>query len=370
MLEEIEKTLKIENDKNFDILKRNYNDGILNKSSLYNILKKEYVFDDNMDLKIKKVLNIEFIKTNSDEKISIIIPTYNRKEQLKECVDSILSQTYYNFEIIIVDDCSTDGTEEYIKNNFDDKRVLYVKNSKNSGAGFSRKNGYSRSTGEYVIFCDDDDYYVDNYFFEDAINILKNNEISLVCSNSYIKYESENRYYLNKLNFKNIIPTKEYLENIQIKYIKPNSTFSTIFRKSILEKSKISNMIMVNDSAIYMRALLNGNKVYVNEKIIGIYRIHSQNISFNIKADFLIQNLEEKEYIYNELQKENLNFDINKWFQNHIKLTVYYFFNGTNPSKSERKKVIEWIKKKASRKIVFEIYLMNIKIKIKKIIKN
>ncbi len=307
-----------------------------------------------------------------DDKISVIIPTYNRKEQLKECIHSILEQSYNNIEIVIIDDCSTDDTENFLNKNFSDNRIFYIKNKENSGAGISRKNGYNIATGKYIIFCDDDDYYVDNDFFKNAINILKDDLILMVCSNSYIKYEKENKQILKKLNFENMIDSKKYLENFQLKYSKPNSTFSTVFRKSSLDASNVESMEMMNDSSIYLRALLNDGKIYIYETPTGVYRIHSKNITFNLSAEFIIDNLKEKKYIYEIIDKKNILNNVTRWFEEQILLTIRYFIFGNNPDKEEIKKILKWLKQnyKNYYKINFKIKLFILKKNIKKLLNN
>lgn len=300
-----------------------------------------------------------------NKKISVIIPTYNRIEHLKQCIESILVQTYKEFELIVVDDCSTENVQEVI-NLYKDSRIIYLRNSKNSGAGYSRKNGYLHATGEYIIFCDDDDYYTDNSLFENAIKIFENKEINLICCNSYKKYEKENIKELSKLNFESMIDTKEYLSKFHFDYAKPNSTFSAIFRKDILDKNDLKNMNMVNDASIYLRSLISNGKVYVYEEPVGIYRIHSKNISFNISADFLIANLEEKKYIYNKIIENKIIDKPDFWFEKQIQLTVNYFISGSNPSRLEKNKVIKWIKNnlKNNKKILLKLELKYIKKKL------
>lgn len=92
--------------------------------------------------------------------VSVIIPTYNRKHTLKRCIDSVLHQTYRNFEIIIVDDCSTDGTMEFVEAEYGavtEINIIYVRNDNNLGAGGSRNVGVSYASGEYIAFHDSDD---------------------------------------------------------------------------------------------------------------------------------------------------------------------------------------------------------------------
>lgn len=88
--------------------------------------------------------------------VSIIITTYNRKNLLVRCIESVLSQTYKNLEIIIVDDCSSDGTYEYLLE-MNDGRIKILRNLENSGSNYSRNIGFKKSSGEFIAFLDDDD---------------------------------------------------------------------------------------------------------------------------------------------------------------------------------------------------------------------
>lgn len=89
---------------------------------------------------------------------SIIIPTYNRSHLAGESIKSVINQTFNNIEIIVVDDCSTDGTEQVIEEIIKkDIRVRYVRTEKNLGGAGARNRGVSASHGKYIAFLDDDD---------------------------------------------------------------------------------------------------------------------------------------------------------------------------------------------------------------------
>ena len=88
--------------------------------------------------------------------ISIIVPIYNAEKSIKKCLESILNQTKKELEIILINDGSTDNTEEVIKS-FKDKRIKYFKN-KNQGIGKTRNFGIEKATGDYIMFLDSDDY--------------------------------------------------------------------------------------------------------------------------------------------------------------------------------------------------------------------
>lgn len=300
------------------------------------------MFNDN----IKKIIeknNTNIEDLNKYPLISIIMPTCNRLEMLKEAINSILFQNYPNYEIIIVDDFSTDNTENIIRKDYaENSNVKYYKNSCNMGAGFSRKFGYGKARGEYIVFFDDDDYYIDNNFFKKAIYYFENNkDISFVGSNSLIKYEKDNEYKFEELNLEGIINNVDYLEHFQTKYMKPNSTFTAVFSKKMLDKAEFENLQMVNDSSIYLRALLAGN-AYIMKDIIGVYRIHNKNITFNLKLNFLIENLQEKKYIYEQIAKKNLLLKPENWWYNQIRLTSEYYIISSKINFGEFWKLLQW----------------------------
>jgi len=91
--------------------------------------------------------------------ISIVIPTYNRPELLKKAIQSVLDQTYTNFEIIIIDDSSTKDNEKNIKS-FNKKNIIYIKNKTRKGGGYSRNIGIKKAKGEFIAFLDDDDEWM------------------------------------------------------------------------------------------------------------------------------------------------------------------------------------------------------------------
>lgn len=91
--------------------------------------------------------------------VSVIIPTYNRASLIEKPIKSILAQTFQDFEIVVVDDCSTDNTEEVVKA-FNDRRINYFRHQKNQGAGVSRNTGIANSASKYVAFLDSDDEWL------------------------------------------------------------------------------------------------------------------------------------------------------------------------------------------------------------------
>ena len=92
------------------------------------------------------------------ELVSVIMPSYNTERFIKSTIESVLCQSYGNLELIIVDDCSTDKTDEVVAS-FTDPRIKYIKNEKNSGAAVSRNRALREAKGKYVAFLDSDDLW-------------------------------------------------------------------------------------------------------------------------------------------------------------------------------------------------------------------
>lgn len=105
-------------------------------------------------------------------KVSIIIPTYNRAQSLNRAIQSVLNQTYENFELIIVDDGSKDNTEKVVKN-IHDNRIKYFRHEVNQGGSSARNTGIKNSTGKYVAFLDSDDEWLEGKL-ESQVRAMEN----------------------------------------------------------------------------------------------------------------------------------------------------------------------------------------------------
>lgn len=122
-----------------------------------------------------------------DELVSIIMPSYNTAKFISETIDSVLTQTYTNWELIIVDDCSIDNTDEVVKSFLSDDRIKYIKNEKNSGAAFSRNRALCEAKGKWIAFLDSDDLWFPEKL-EKQISFMKKNDYRFSYTN-YIEID-------------------------------------------------------------------------------------------------------------------------------------------------------------------------------------
>ncbi len=279
---------------------------------------------------------------NDGPLVSVIIPTYKRNDYLIECIDSILKQDYKNIEIIIVDDYVESNLKSVIDKKYkNNKNVIYTKNKVKSKAGISRQNGYNISKGKYIIYCDDDDFYIDYSFISNSVSILESDKlINFVGYNSFHYYEDKKMLKFNNVNYNEVCNCLDYLVSFQLEFFKPCPSF-TIFRRSILDENNFKDMKMMNDSSIFLNAMQK-NKMLILNNPIGFYRQHSANITLNLKPEFIIENMEEKKKVYLNLKKVNAIANIDYWWYQQNKLTLEYFIKGSRPSVRNYLKMINW----------------------------
>ncbi len=280
--------------------------------------------------------------------ISVIITTYNRKEYLKKAIESVLNQSYKDIEIIIIDDCSTDGTEEEIKSLYGNKNNIHIYiNEKNKGPGINRKYALTeKSKGDYIVFLDDDDIFLEKDYFAQAIDKLeKNPKLSMVTCN-HIVYNSQ--YKEEKcVDFKygEVVDNKEFFINFgNENFKKPIASFTVFRKKAFAETGGYEDMKIFNDTTIFLRALLYGPMGFINI-YGGRYLIHGNNISFSCNCDFILDNLKEKYSIYKKISKF---FDLSqeqakKWLVEQCDITIVYYIRGSKPTKKELRKIYLWV---------------------------
>lgn len=267
--------------------------------------------------------------------LSIIIPTYNRSSFLAEMLASILRMKGVSMEVIVCDDASTDQTSEMVSRWMAKYRCIrYLRNERNCGCGYSRHRAYALTQGKYVVFADDDDYYTDADFYQKAVGRLENDDRLAFCgANVAIRRGVGSKEHPQCMAFQGRYEGFDYLKNSLNHGGKPVSTFSTVFRKEVLEKAGFSEMQMMNDASIYMRALLYGD-AYILPDRIGVYCLHEGNLSKHLTGDFILKNLKEKVWVFdkacdlgNPLPK--------RWITEQFDRTVFYFLSNSRASWGE-----------------------------------
>lgn len=207
-------------------------------------------------------------------KVSVIMPVYNAEKYLSEAIESVLNQMYTNFELLLINDRSTDNSKKICKeySKKDSRIVLLENNSENHGPGPTRNIGLDYATGEYVYFMDADDW-ADEELLQCAVNRMQETNADIVQFGvTYERYDenhSEQYFWSGK-----DILTKDEIKRDFFYYWKENrnSLWMHLFRKELVESIKFENIIIGEDICYIMDALCNTEKIAYIAKSLYHYR--------------------------------------------------------------------------------------------------
>ncbi|MGV0969642.1 glycosyltransferase family 2 protein [Empedobacter sp. ULE_I136] len=206
------------------------------------------------------------------EIVSIITPCYNSEKYIADTYNSIKSQSYKNWEWIIVDDCSSDKSVEIIKS-FNDNRIKLIIQSKNQGAAYSRNLALNKAQGRFITFLDSDDLWLPN-FLETTINYLIENNEELVYS-SYKRVDENLKPLLT-----DFIAVDKVDKN-RILYNCPIPMLTSVYDSKRIGKIPVPDVELREDHAMWIDLL--GRIKYaraINESL-AIYRIRNNSVSRN-----------------------------------------------------------------------------------------
>lgn len=220
----------------------------------------------------------------SKDLISIIVPLYNKEENISRTIDSVLNLKYKNWELIIIDDGSTDDSASIVKTYLNESRIKYIYKS-NGGVSSARNFGINKSKGEWIIFLDADDY-----FLPDALDILydlvQKYQTLFSCANFIVRKDNEEWNYC-------IGKTEKIISNNYRAWffhtIFPR-TGAALFHKTILEKHLFDESLSRYEDAKSLFELFRGNKIAYTPKHVMVYSLDNTGLSHrsaNINRDFI-----------------------------------------------------------------------------------
>lgn len=239
--------------------------------------------------------------------ISIIVPIYNAEKHLNKCIDSLVNQTKKEIELILVNDGSTDNTENIIKN-YNDNRIKYFSN-KNQGIGKTRNFGIEKAKGKYIMFCDSDDYY-EKDACEKMFNKANEEKLDLVICDFFINHENGNITEERLPSFVNT-PLKKKTSLIRTINLSPwNKIYLTKFIKD--NNIKFEETLKYEDAPFVVEALIKANKIGKIDECFMHYLVHDNSETtirdrrcFDIIkiVDIIREKCKNKEYLQEDLKK-------------------------------------------------------------------
>lgn len=210
--------------------------------------------------------------------VSIIMPIYNAEKYLSEAIESVLNQTYPDFELILINDMSTDNSEEICReySKRDNRIVLLENNSDSHGPGPTRNIGLDYATGEYIYFIDADDW-IEDKLLELAIKRIEEDHSDMVTFGSISEFYGENRMSQKSPEFEKDIWTKEEIKNDILRYWKVRSISLCLhlIRHSIIGNLRVGTIPLSEDDCFFFDILTKVESIsYLNQWLYH-YRILS-----------------------------------------------------------------------------------------------
>ena len=207
---------------------------------------------------------------NMNDLVSIITPSYNTGCFIEQTIQSVLNQTYKNWEMIIVDDGSNDCTDDVVAKYINDSRIIYIKKERNSGAAISRNIALSLAKGKWIAFLDSDDLW-DNRKLELQIDFMVNHD----CYFSYTKYreiDSENKVLKKCISGPKFIDKK-----MMYRYCWPGC-LTVMYDSEKIGLIQIEYLKRNNDYAMWLKAIKKSNCLLLDE-VLSSYRKRTSSIS-------------------------------------------------------------------------------------------
>ena len=269
--------------------------------------------------------------------VSVIMPAYNAEKYILQSIESVIQQTYSNWELIIVDDGSTDGTAKIIKRKSEnDGRIKYFY-QQNSKQGKARNLAIKNSSGKYLAFLDADDLWHPEKLFK-QINCIQEKSVDLVFSDCYVFKNNVNDVSHKMNTYKGVLKGEQalklFLEVNQIPILTVMANRESIIAAgNFTDDSSIQN---AEDYHLWMKMILNGSTFFGMDEALSYYRIHEnqntkQDSRVPLQSICAIRNLDIKDADSKKLKKQYL---LN-WYK-------YLLLNFEIKDQSQYRAILNW----------------------------
>jgi len=209
--------------------------------------------------------------------ISVIIPAYNVEEYIHVCLNSVLSQTYHDFEIICINDGSTDSTAEILEYfAHKDSRIKILENDSNMGPGYSRNRGLDEAKGKYISFLDGDDW-LSPKSFELLIEKAQKDNLDLLLFKNVVYYEEPREFGREKyydMKFMNKFENKVFdhwdLDKTKL-FVMSNAPWNKFYLRSFLDENKIrfpNENLIHEDNPFFYKVITSAERVSIIDKYL------------------------------------------------------------------------------------------------------
>ncbi|WP_414550421.1 glycosyltransferase family 2 protein [Anabaena sp. CCY 0017] len=243
-------------------------------------------------------------------KISVCIPTFNRQNLLPYAIESVLQQSYQDFELIVCDDGSTDGTPE-LMSQYTDDRIKYIRHSQNIGKSNNMRSGFDAAQGKYFIKFDDDDRLTTNFLAQTAAILDQDSSIDFVGTDHWIidieNIRDESKTQENSRRWGRANLKAGIVDNL-LEVVFINQSFqigATLFRRQTLQEVgfMLPNIQNCEDNDLFVRLALADKKGYYLAELLMEYRYHAEQQGINREVPYLFDKIRYLENYHFESEK-------------------------------------------------------------------
>ena len=208
------------------------------------------------------------------DKVTIITPTWNDEKYIKKTIESVRNQTYQDWEMIIVDDCSTDRTVKIVEAiSQKDPRVKLVRQKRNGGAASARNRALKESTGRYIAYLDADDIWLPTKI-EKQVQFMKDKQCGFSCA-SYKVIDDEGKDLNKEIHMLPVVDYMGFLTNNLLQTVGIMVDTSIVDRKYLV----MPNIRLRQDAATWLQVLKAGYKCYGIDEVLAKYRRTKKSLS-------------------------------------------------------------------------------------------
>lgn len=207
--------------------------------------------------------------------ISIIIPIYNTEKYLEECLSSVKTQTFSDYECLMIDDGSTDSSRKIAEKFLDDSRFKLL-NKEHIGFPQAKNIGLDNAKGEYICFIDSDDF-VEPQYLESMHKILIDTDSDISSCRYTTKMELTNLFFDNSVN------TFEGTEVIIDRLLQNTYLWNKLFKREIFDNMRFDNVIALSDTMLNYKLFERAKRTAYTNYIGYHHRIHDENMTYHVR---------------------------------------------------------------------------------------
>lgn len=221
--------------------------------------------------------------------VSIITPCYNASKYIQQTIESVLAQTFQDWEWIITDDQSTDNSVEIIRQ-FNDDRIILIESATNGGAGHARNQSLEKATGRFITFLDADDYWSPS-FLEEMVNFMQENKSELAYSN-YARCNENLEPQIDDFKADTVVTFSNLLKTCRL------SLLSSMYDSQRVGKEYFPEGSKREDHVMWLNLLKKIPEGKPYPKTLAKYRMHESSVSRNKKNIIIDQYLVYKDHMH------------------------------------------------------------------------